>query len=628
MPLDLTLTFPDSPDASAIVSTGLKVRRYELNEALSGLFELTIEALSPEPAIPDHVIVGHRILVDFNDEPFLKRITGVVREVTQRTAVVGGDSLYVWTVVPPLWLTTRRRDHRIFQDMSVPEIVEAVLADPAYAGRIQGPVKTLAEGHEKREYVVQYGETDWRFVSRILAEEGIASYFDHAAGGAWVLIDDTSTLAPDGSTDPIPYRETSHLDARRREDTDAPHVLGAVVTTRVETSAATVRDYDFERPDFVLEAKRTVAPVHAFTNELPLEAYRFAAGTFDTQAAGDARAQRHLDADRAACRRVLCSSSFTLPPGSRMTLADHPRSDLCADFLVVRARTVIEAEADEHSAHELELMDLSARFRPPLLDKPRVAGTQTATVVGAEGEEIDVDKHGRVLVEFRWDRRDRHVGATSRRVRVSQGWAGADRGFVTLPRVRDEVIVAYLDGDPDQPIIVGRVHNGTRAAPLNLPSDKTVSVWRSRSTPGGAGHNEVLMDDAAGAERLELRAQQDLRTEALRDAVTIVGRNQQVIVRGARGTTVRGDSTSRVEGAQHHEVVDQCTIAGTDAYAEFTELEIKADSILIHTAGARIHLTSGAIHLDAPVIKLSASGSTIAMAGDVDIEGTPIRLNC
>jgi type VI secretion system secreted protein VgrG len=189
MPLNVTVSFPSSADASAVVAAGLKVRRYELREAASELFELTLEVLSTDPAIAERAIAGQAAVVGLGDEPFVTQVSGIVRQVEQRTAVLSGDSLYAWTVVPPLWLTTRRRDHRIFQDMSVPAIVAAVLAGPSYGGRIPAPA-TLLGDHPPREYVVQYAETDWEFLSRILAGEGIASFFDHANGSAWTLIDE------------------------------------------------------------------------------------------------------------------------------------------------------------------------------------------------------------------------------------------------------------------------------------------------------------------------------------------------------------------------------------------------------------------------------------------------------
>lgn len=631
MSLNITVTFPASADASAVVGDSLTVRRCELREGISELFELTVEVLSPEPAIDERAIVGQAVVVDFGDEPFVKKIHGIVRRMVQRTSVPTGDSLYVWEIVPPLWLTTRRRDHRIFQNLSVPEIVKAVLADPTYHGRIPAPKELLGGGaFASREYVVQYGETDHAFLSRILADEGIASFFDHGGGSGWTLIADTSTSAPI-LTGSIPFSDPSHPNALVG-NAETPHVQTAVIASSVETSAVTIRDYDFEKPDFILEAKKAIDAGAAFKNELPLEAYTFEIGKFTVQAPGDARAQAMLEADRNTRRRILCTATFALPPGTRMPLVDHPRADLAGDFLVVGAHTILEF--DKIARHELDLMDVRSRFRPARLPKARIHGTQTAFVVGAEGEEIDVDKYGRVEIEFRWDRRDRHVGGISRRVRAAQGWAGAGFGFVMLPRVNEEVIVAYLDGDPDQPIIVGRVHNAFVTTPLKLPAEKTVSVWRSKSSPKSDGFNQILMDDQAGAERLEIHAQRDFKSETGRDATTTVGNDQTLHVTRDQIVTVDGNQKVTVHGTQRTSMGGKQTINGQDISVNGKNIKVDADDLDVGAMHVYVH-SDGWIEIAGARITLTAGGSVIDMteagiaihALVVDIKGTPIKLN-
>ncbi|APR86120.1 VgrG protein [Minicystis rosea] len=656
MPLNVTLSFPSSPGAAG---SDLVVRRYELREELSALYELTVEVLSSDPSLDENAIVGQPVDVDFGDEPFLKQIHGIVRRMEQRTAVPDGSSHYVFTVVPPLWLTTRRRDHRIFQNLSVPEIVEAVLADPTYGGHIPAPDTRGVGDAPAREYVVQYAETDHDFLFRILADQGIATYFDHANASTWTLVDDTSAAAP-SLTGSIPFSDPSNMNALVEGQTDTPHVLTAVIRSAVETSSVTLRDYDFEKPERVLEAKKDAGTSGAFTNESPLEAYTFEVGAFTTQPPGDARAAHRLDAARNARRRILCTSNFALPPGTRMPLVDHPRQDLAGDFLVVRTRT--EREGDDQRTHELELMDLAQPFRPTLRPKSRIHGTQTAFVVGAEGQEIDVDKYGRVEIEFRWDRRDKHTGGVSRRVRVAQGWAGAGFGFVMLPRVNEEVIVAYLDGDPDQPIIVGRVHNALVTTPLKLPADKAISVWRSRSTPKSDGYNEILMDDQAGAERLTMHAQRDFKQVVERDAETIVGRNESRTVKGNRSLRVVGNQTEKVEGDKSIDATGALSLHGdTVSMTSDDRMMIHAGAHLLISCGSnRDDTTAGnhALEADAVFVKgrsgvqvvapkvhvfggeeihLQVGGSSIHItdgaikitsAGDVEVNGAVVKLNC
>ena len=652
MALNVTLAFPTSADASAVVASGLLVQRFELREAMSELFELTLDVLSTDPAIAESAIVGQAVVIDFGDEPFLKQVQGIVRAMVQHTAVPTGTSRYEWVVVPPLWLTTRRRDHRIFQHLSVPEIVEAVLVDPTYAGRVPLPASRLTGTFDAREYCVQYGETDWDFLSRILADEGIACFFDHSAGSAFTLIDDTTIAAPSLAS-PIPFSDPSNQNPIVLASPDAPHVQTVVITSKVETSAVTLRDYDFEKPEFILEARKAIAPGAASHNEAALESYGFEVGAFTLQTPGDQRALATLEAARSAHRRLACTTSFALPPGTVMSLVDHPRHELSADFLVVRAHAI--ADFGKGTVREIALMDHRERFRPARRSKALIHGTQTAIVVGAAGEEIDVDKYGRVEVEFRWDRRDQHSGGTSRRVRVAQGWAGAGFGFVMLPRVNEEVIVAYLEGDPDQPIIVGRVHNAFVTSPLSLPAEKTVSVWRSRTSPGGGGFNEVLMDDKAGAERLDVRAE--------RDFTLFAGRNAQTVIRVNHGLKVEGDQAVDVKGDQTTDIVGMLSTTATAGMAFGTSgnLSLSASGdITCVTASDRhdvaigddrreaknIVLTAGEhITLNAPIvelfgqqlIKLTCGASSIEIysdsieiktSGAVSINGSVVKLNC
>jgi type VI secretion system secreted protein VgrG len=307
-------------------------------------------------------------------------------------------------------------------------------------------------------------------------------------------------------------------------------------------------------------------------------------------------------------------------------------------------------------------MDHRERFRPARRSKALIHGTQTAIVVGAAGEEIDVDRYGRVEVEFRWDRRDQHSGGSSRRVRVAQGWAGAGFGFVMLPRVNEEVVVAYLEGDPDQPIIVGRVHNAFVTSPLSLPAEKTVSVWKSRSSPGGAGYNQILMDDLANAERLWLHAQRDFRSETGRNADTTVGVNQTLKVGGNQATTVAGGQNASIGGSQSVEVTGhsrteaasielqghayfQANTQGTMYLSASGDQDVsaignqhfRAESMyfegrdVVQVVAPTVHVFAGSeIHLQVggSSVHITGGGIKIASSGDVEINGANVKLNC
>jgi type VI secretion system secreted protein VgrG len=651
MPLNLTFSFPNSPEATAVVGAGFKVQRYELRAAMSTLFELTIEVLSTDPAIDMAAVVGQHVAVHFDEEPFLKELRGVVRHVAQRTAVPTGDSKYEWTIVPALWFTTQRRDHRIFQDLTAAEILALVLADPAYGGRILPAVERLGDEQATRGYCVQYGETDHDFLFRLLAEDGIAAFFDHANGSALTLVSSTREAA-DLIGAPVPFSDPANLSPIVIANPGAPHVSVVTFSAGVATSAATIRSWDFTRPALVLEESTSLAPQLALPNEGRLEAYTFEPGAIERSTSEKERSNKRFQALRALSRTLECETSFALPPGTRLTLVDHPRIDLNVDLLVVKAHTV--ALFGQVARHVLTCIDLRKVYLPPSWPKPRIHGTQTAIVVGAPGQEIDVDKFGRVQVEFHWDRRALHTGGTSRRVRVSQGWAGAGFGFVMLPRVNEEVIVTSLDGDPDEPIIVGRVHNAVVASPLQLPAEKAVSVWRSKSTPGGDGFNEIRMDDQAGAERLWMHAERDFKLQIGRNAQTNVTQDQTVTVGRNVTTNVVGDQTTDVVGMMATTATagmafqtsgsfsvtangDLTMVAGGDRTDHTVGNEIHNANEIVLTATEEISLYAPMIVLSGSEIRLEAGDSSIIVrdggisiisSGNVEVNGAIVKLNC
>lgn len=352
-----------------------------------------------------------------------------------------------------------------------------------------------------------------------------------------------------------------------------------------------------------------------------------------------------------------------------MSLSGHPRPEPDSGLVVVRTRMLVDdgsgvagGGGSARATHLLECIEKDALFFPEPRPKPKIHGAQTAFVIGDAPEgTVEVDAMGRVKLAFRWDRRDPTGGAPTRSVRISQGWAGSGFGLVMLPRVGDEVVVAYADGDPDEPLVVGRVHNATVVTPLLLPDkDKTLAVWRSRSfSPSGpgAGFNQILMDDLQGGERLELHAERDFKSETGRNAVTTVGVNQS--------STVGGNATSKVAGASslsagstsistgaytlNAQTIDETGkdhvnittnvrtdeskfhaihavgvyVSGDSAISLSvggSEIDIEPGSIKLSNGGSSIKITSGAIDI--------TSSGTITISGAVvDVKGAPIKLN-
>lgn len=635
----VSLVFVDGDDP------GFDLLSFKFQDDMSALFSLDLMVQSASSAIELTAIVGKRVALLFGGGSLLPRVTGIVREVKMISTEQTGASRYVLFVVPPLWLTTRRVNHRVFQNRTAVQIVQDVLAD--YGSRMPAAVESFQGSYRERAYCVQYGETDHDFIFRLLADEGIAAFFDHADTSRWTLVDPT-TLKTKEITPAIPVIEGSVGNAA-----PVPSIQTVVITGKIKTSAVAVRDYDHTNPAFLIKARETAKGAELFVDEKDLEAYSFNVGDARTEEQAKDRAQRLLDGARMSGRRLEMTLNTAVGAGNRIEVTGHVRDDVNKKLLVIRASAIGH---ELGSSQHIECIDADVPFRPRRKAAPRIIGTQTAFVVATtKGDEIDADELGQVKIEFRWDRRDLGVN-TSRYVRVSQAWAGPDYGFICLPRVGDEVIVEFLDGDPDEPIIIGRVHNVVNVRPFKSKGEQTISVWRSRSSPGGKGFNQILLDDKAGAERLELHAQRDSRSETGHNSVTTVAVNESKKVGGCSSTHVAGSlsissgSTSISTGAcslDAHDIketsktnisvaaADQLHESSVNHFVDTQGLWVHAGSI-VQVVTPLLHVMSGNILLDAGGSSIEikpggikiVSGGTVEVNGAVvDVKGTPIKLN-
>ncbi len=636
MALRIDLNFPDAADLGA----AFEVHRAELSDGLSELFQLDVVAFSPQPDIDPRSLLGLAIEVRFLDEALLPAVTGIVRQARRDTPEATGTTGYRLTVVPPEWLLTRARQTAIYQQQSGPDMVVTVLG--RHGARLRKPGDLPAA--RVREYSVQFGETDHDFVFRVLSEDGITTLFDHA-GKRWLLTGDTSA----GSIrvdDEIQWNPSNLRPAGLA-------VLRWAEIVDVETGTVTRRDYDFTKPGFTLQASRTERDL--VPAEASLEDYDYAVGRFAVDAEGKSLVGNRLEAARATMRRLRLDTNFAAGAGSRLHIKGP---DIEGDWLVVRSHTFLESATGGQSAlrHELIVTPADIPHRPRVLPKPRAHGVQTAFVVGdTPPGTVDTDELGRVKVEFRWDRRDLGKGNPTRRVRVSQAWAGAGFGFVTLPRVGDEVLVAYSEGDPDQPIIVGRVHNAVSATPLTLPEEqKTMSVWKSQSFgPSGPvdGYNFIFMDDAAGKELLGFRAQRDLSGLVLNDVHLDVKGHVQSNIKGNYGGGIQGSHSLKIDGDCDVEVSGdvKATLGSLDVTAkahmflrtndlrqdESVNHIVKAGAMYIHGKEC-VQIVTPKFHAYCDEIVLMAGGSHIKITkggieiqsdGTVDIKGALVKLN-
>jgi type VI secretion system secreted protein VgrG len=577
------------------------IDRLEFRDAISELFELTVELYDKDPTIDPFGVVGKGGAVSFSAEPFVKRIAGIVRTMQELSSEPTGVSSYEVSIVPELWLTTRRRDNRIFRDATAIDIINRVAAGNGIAQPVLRTSATLA----KRDYCVQYDETDYEFIMRLLAEEGIASIFDHSNESKWTLVDATPAQTSALRDEAIPIRPQTD------QHIFEPYLSSVIIRSNVETSSVTVRDWDYTHPTLLLATDSGPPKGRLFDRETSLRDYRYAVGQFTALDAGKKLAAGRLEEARALRRVVDCTPHFLAPAGTCFTIANHPRDDVNVSVLVVSSTMIVQDE--EASTYRAECIERTVPYRPPQRSKPRIYGTQTALVVtDDESEEIAVDSLGRVKVFFRWDERDNLNGDVTRYVRVSQGWASAGFGFTMLPRRGDEVIVAFLDGDPDEPIIVGRVHNATYPPPLNLPAEKTRSIWRSRSSPapanGDAGFNEIMMEDQAGSELLAMHAQKDY-TRSTNNSENI---------------TVGGSQATNVVGPESHSAHDVTITAVNDfikATAE-TNVSIQAKTEdLTATAFKNVSIaaTTGDMNVSALKNTGVSGGSTAIITSPVAI---------
>lgn len=416
-------------------------------------------------------------------------------------------TFYTLTIRPWLWFLSLDYDNRIFQEKSVPDIIEEVFG--AYS---EAKYKLKLNGrYEKREYCVQYGESDLAFVQRLMEHEGIWYYFDHAEDGhTLVIVDANEAMEAGPESETLEYEPDSRVSFR-----EGDFITHWVPKTQVRVGKFAQTDYDFEKPSLDLMVVSDAPLGHL---QDASEVYHYP-GRYVELSPGDRIAERRLLELQADQLRVQAKGTARqLCSGRKFTFKNFPREAENDDYFVVKASYVMwddELRAGQSRdgtgyVVETELSPLRVPFRPARrTQKPRMQGPQTAVVVGPAGSEIFCDEYSRVKVHFHWDRLGKKNENSSCMVRVSAAWAGAGWGFIQIPRIGHEVIVDFLEGDPDQPIITGRVYNAQNTVPYGLPGNASQSGWKSWSTPSSGGFNELRFEDKAGAEEVFFQAQKD-----------------------------------------------------------------------------------------------------------------------
>jgi type VI secretion system secreted protein VgrG len=538
-----------------VLGEALLFRAMVGREAISEPYQYQLTLVSDDDSVAFEDLLGTDMTVEVDVLGDEKRyFHGLVSHFSY-VGTEGASSRYEAVLRPWLWFLTRSADCRIFQERTAVEIIKEIFAkypNAEFEDR-------LGETYAKRTYCVQYRESDFNFVSRLMESEGICYFFVHEKGKHTLVLADGpnghETFA--GYAD-VPYFPPDDL-ARRERD----HVFDWKATAGVRSGVYTHRSFDFEKPKADLEAKRLQPMAHALAE---LEVYDYP-GPYTEVSQGEKLAKLRLE-ELLAKHQCFFGQGIAagLAAGNRFTLARYPRQDQNREYLLLEVehevwdpayRTASEAGEQEVYRCTFQAMAADQAFRPRCVTpRPVLNGPQTAMVTGPAGEEIWTDKYGRVKVQFHWDRQGKRDENTSCWVRVSQAWAGPGFGGIHIPRIGQEVVVEFEEGDVDQPLITGRVYNALAMPPYGLPASATQSGIKSNSSKGGGGSNELRFEDKKGQEQVFLHAQknEDLvvendKTETVKhDETLAVGNNRTRDVTVNEVVTIGGDQTVSVTG--------------------------------------------------------------------------------
>jgi type VI secretion system secreted protein VgrG len=599
----------------------LLFHRMAAREEMSRPFEYRLDLLSTRDDIVLDDILGKNVTIKLGlPDDRIRFFNGYVTRFIQG-GTYGRYNRYVATVRPWLWFLTRTADCRIFQEMTVPDIIKAVFAD-------HGPAEfkfELTGDYRQWTYCVQYRETDFNFVSRLMEHEGIGYYFRHSDGhDVMVLTDSTSKHEPVSGYEKLPL-----IAADRHVNPEREHVSAWDFGREVQPGAYVHDDYDLERPS--VELKTTKSQPRGYSPS-DYEVYDYP-GLYLQQADGEQYASVRIDEFGSQFETAYgVTNARGLTNGALLNLEGHPRADQNREYLIVA--TTCDLSFSNYEAFPepaptsyqctFVAMPSSQQFRPRRqTPKPFVQGPQTAVVVGPAGDEIYTDEYGRVKVQFHWDRYGKKDQQSSCWIRVSQMWAGKGWGSVSTPRIGHEVIVDFLEGDPDQPIIIGSVHNAD-----NKPPHTGVVSGLKSNTHKGKGYNQMTMDDTAGKEKITIHGQYDMDTT--------VEHNQTNTVNNDLTETIKKNAAiSITEGNLTHDVV-----AGTAKYHvqgavtevyDATQATTVKNEITIVCSGGPIAVASDAQHVyikGTTNIQLHVGASTIWMDanGQIAISGVDVSI--
>ncbi|CAH0235728.1 type VI secretion system tip protein VgrG [Pseudomonas brassicacearum] len=507
--------------------------------------------------------VASHVTTTLHKDALLRPLDWLVAEIRQLPADATAER-YQLLLRPWLWWLTLASNNRVFQNLVTSDIVTTIFKAHGFT---DFQLK-LTGSYTPREYCVQYGETDLAFVSRLMEEDGIFWFFSHEQGKhTLVLADNNDAFLP------IPNGPTVNYLGQNIGERELHGIRSGQVCLQAVAGVYQATDYEFTTPTTSLYSQAEAVAGPSSMYEHP--------GGYTAKAQGDALTKQRVDGLRSQEKRFVGESDCRwLVPGYWFTLAGHEDTTLNIDWVV----TSVSHEASHDSyRNRFEAIPKATVYRPPRLTaKPRMH-TQTALVVGKTGEEIWTDEYGRIKLQFPWDRTGKNDETSSCWVRVVLPWSGKGFGMQFVPRIGQEVIVTFIDGDPDRPLVTGCVYNGDNALPYALPANQTQSGIKTNSSKGGGGFNELRFEDKKDAEEVFLQAQKDFNINVLNDTTATVGHDETLTVQNARTRTVKdGDETVTLEKGKRSVTIQ----TGSDS------LDVK-DTRTVTVGSDQTHSTGG-----------------------------------
>jgi type VI secretion system secreted protein VgrG len=624
----LQVTTPLGADVLALESL-------EGEEYLSTPFLFEMSMLSEEEFVDASALVSkpaHATLVDGDGNK--RYIHGIVTRFSQTQRRCTAE------LRPWIWMLSLTSDCRIFQNKTVPEILTAVFGDCGQTDYRSD----LVLSYPTLDYCVQFQETALEFVSRLMEEAGIAYYFDHSESAhTLVMIDDPSKYPACAHADSLPFLPLpDDRDWLTDIRIDTASLSQCVAAAKFQTD-----DYNFITPSTELKATAGTGSWRVY--EYP--------GRYTAKSDGDTVAKRRMEEIEALVKLLSGTSSVRhLTAGATFTMTRHPSEAFNGKYAL---HSVYHSARRREYRNSFRAFPSDVPFRPPRRTaRPRVAGSQTAIVVGPSGKEIWTDQYGRVKVQFHWDQNGKKDENSSCWVRVAQNWAGTSWGAFALPRIGQEVVVSFLDGDPDRPLVTGCVYNGDNPVPYALPDQQTKTTLKSNSSQGGGGFNEIRFEDDKDKEQVFIQAQKDMLISVLHDRTETVDHDDTVTVKNDRKLTVsegnatfavsKGNETYSVAGTRALTVTKAEThsnkadfsqdVAGNFTLQVTGDITIKASGAVTIQAGTSFTVKSGTGLTAQAGTSLSLSGGTsmelkASVAGTVDgggmlnVKGGMVKLN-